>query len=247
MSKQKTLTAGILSPFVAAGLGAGVYMVLTGMSQDRDSDFVFRLTMTSIAMAVPFVFTLMLAWREQRAGALVTQSKMGLAIATLSLGMLYLPIQGAMSRARQVANLALKGTPAPEVATTDISGNIHRISDHKGKVILLNIWATWCAPCRAEMPQLDQLYKNKADRGLMVFGLSMEESEVQRAFAEEHPVSYPLLTTQGEVPDMFQQTVRYPANFLIDRRGQLQPAPSTDQPFKELVALVDRMLREPAP
>ena len=247
MSRYKTLTAGMLSPLAAAGLGAGVYIVLTQFSQDRDSDFVFRLTMTSIAMAAPFVFTLMLVWREQRAGSLASRSKMGLAIATLSLGMLYLPIQGATSRARQAANLALKGVPAPEVATTDISGNLHRLSDHKGNVVLLNIWATWCPPCRAEMPQLDQLYKNKAHQGFMVFGLSMEERPVQRAFAEEHPVSYPLLTMQGEVPEMFQQTARYPANFLIDRGGQLQPAPSTDQPFEELVALVDQMLREAAP
>ena len=81
----------------------------------------------------------------------------------------------------------------------------------------------------------------------MVFGISTEDVEVQRAFAEDVPVSYPLLTVEGEVPEVFSATARYPANFLVDRTGRLQPAPSTNQPFESLVAAVDRLLEEPAP
>ena len=81
----------------------------------------------------------------------------------------------------------------------------------------------------------------------MVFGISTEDVEAQRAFAEDVPGSYPLLTAEGEVPEVFSTTARYPANFLVDRNGRLQPAPSTDQPFESLVAAVDRLLEEPVP
>ena len=56
-------------------------------------------------------------------------------------------------------------------------------------------------------------------------------------------MSYPLLTIDGDVPDLYSQTARYPANFLIDRNGRLQPAPSADQPFENLEAAVDALLQ----
>ena len=78
----------------------------------------------------------------------------------------------------------------------------------------------------------------------MIFGLSTEEVEIQLTFAEEVTVSYPLLTIQGEVPEIFSATARYPANFLIDREGNLRPAPSVDQPFANLKAAVDALLAD---
>ena len=131
--------------------------------------------------------------------------------------------------------------------TSDLDGNVHRLSDHAGRVVLVNIWATWCGPCRREMPELDRLYKERQGDGLMVFGISSEELSVQKKFAAEVQVSYPLLTVSDGVPEMFSTSARYPANFLIDRQGLLQPAPSADQPFEKLVAVVDRLLAEPAP
>ena len=77
----------------------------------------------------------------------------------------------------------------------------------------------------------------------MIFGLSTEDVATQQTFAEEVVVSYPLLTIEGDVPDTYRQTARYPANFLIDRNGRLQPAPSVDQPFENLEAAVDALLQ----
>ena len=96
------------------------------------------------------------------------------------------------------------------------------------------------------MPDLDRLFKDKENEGLVVLGLSLEEVETQRQFAESTEVSYPLLTKEGQIPDIFSTTARYPANFLIDRRGQLRPAPSTDEPFEELVRAVEKLLEQPA-
>jgi peroxiredoxin len=244
----RTLAAGIASPVAAAAFGALTYSTLTRASDDRDADFVFRLSMTALAMALPFFGTAVLALRDHRRGSLGRSSKIGLSLALLSLALTWLPIRGAIRRANQAELLALENVEAPEFETVDIYGKTHRLSDHRGKVVLVNIWATWCPPCRKEMPELDELYKSRADQGFVVFGLSTEASELQRDFAAEKvSITYPLLTVEGDVPDIYRTTARYPANYLIDRKGLLTPAPSTEQPFERLVEKVDSLLAAPSP
>src|SRR5437762_13826441 len=83
-----------------------------------------------------------------------------------------------------------------------------------------------------EMPKLDQLHRTRQQQGFVVFGLSEEEVSLQRKFAEQVPVSYPLLTLKGELRSIYRDIARYPAIFLIDRRGQLQP-PGSRPAFRE--------------
>lgn len=92
------------------------------------------------------------------------------------------------------------------------------------------------------MPKLDRLYQERKQQGFIVFGLSDENVDVQRKFVEQVPVSYPLLTIRGKVPDFYRAIARYPAIFLIDRQGRLQPAPSPDQPFEKVQAAVAALL-----
>jgi peroxiredoxin len=241
----RTLIAGLISPFAAAGLGLLVYLTLTRASADRDADFGFRLSATAVGMAIPFLITCVLALLDRKRGPLGPKGILGLGLAVVSLGLTWLPVRGAVARAKQAELLALEGVPAPLFETLDIAGTTHRLSDHEGKVVLINIWATWCPPCRKEMPDLDELYRDRRDRGFIVFGLSTEDVATQRSFAESTvSVSYPLLTIEGDVPEIYRTTARYPANFLIDRVGRLTPAPSTERPFEELVAKVDRLLAE---
>ena len=138
--------------------------------------------------------------------------------------------------------MAMHDVAAPLFDTVDTEGNTERLSDQSGKVVLVNIWATWCAPCRNEMPKLDHLYRERKEKGLVVFGLSDEDVSVQQKYVQQVPVSYPLLTQKGKVPNFYRDIARYPAIFLIDRRGRLQPAPSPDQPFEKLEAAVDALL-----
>lgn len=239
------LAAGLAAPFGSAALGVLVYRTLTQASADRDADFVLRLSMVGVAMAAPPLAAVFVALRARRKGPLGVSGKVGLLLAVLALGMLVFPIRGIVSRARQARNLALENVAAPAFDTVDLEGRRHRLADHEGDVVLVNIWATWCPPCRREMPDLDELYRSRKDRGFVVFGLSTEDVETQRSFARDVAVSYPLLTIEGEVPETYRTTARYPANFLIDRKGRLQPAPSTEQPFENLVAAVDALLVEP--
>lgn len=241
-STKRTLFAGILSPILAVAVGIGVYTVLTRASVDLEGDFTFRLSTTAVAMALPFLLTLFLAVADIRRGAFARAGKIGLACAVLSLGLAWLPVKALYDRAQQVSNLQLSGVVAPLFDTVDLNGVRHRLADHRGKVVLVNIWATWCGPCRREIPEIDRLYQRRKDEGFMVFGISTEDAGLQQGFAKNVEVSYPLLTVEGEVPEIYRQVVQYPANFLIDRQGNLQPAPSAEQPFEKLESAVGALL-----
>jgi peroxiredoxin len=244
-SNYRVLAAGILSPPAAALLGLYAYSTLTSASVDPDQDFVFRLSMVTLVMAAPFLLTLLLAITDRRRGTLSLPGKIGLIIAVLSLGLSWMPLRGLIGRIQQARNVAKSDVPAPLFETTDIFGKPHRLQDHAGQVILINAWATWCPPCREEMPQLDELYKDRKGDGLVVFGLSTEEVELQQKFVKEQvTVSYPLLTINGNVPGLYRDVQRWPALFLVDRKGRLQPVAQAGEPFEKVEAAVDALLRE---
>lgn len=265
------LIVGVSSPLLAPALYLLTYNTLTSASTNRDKDWLFRLAMSGLAMATPFFATVVLAWvgwrqqriqeasastrsekrRQRRATARVTgasakrlpwATRIGLVAAALSLLFLWKPITDGTSRWKQQRNLAKSGVPAPAFDTLDLDGHQQRLKDHKGQVVVVNIWATWCGPCRAEMPALDRMYQQYKDQGLAVFGINNQDANLQREFRQLVPVTYPLLTTSGDVPNLYRDIARYPATFLIDRQGRLQPAPGPDHPFAELQAEVVGLL-----
>jgi thiol-disulfide isomerase/thioredoxin len=244
LSKYRVLIAGILSPFAALFLYALVYGALTGYSSDREKNWQLRLTVSTIAMLLPFALTALLAWKDRRAQRFSLSGKIGLTLAVLSLGLAWSPIHDGIARARQIRNLAMHDVAAPAFDTLDISGKPQRLADHYGDVVIVNIWATWCGPCRDEMPKLDQLYRERKDQGLMVFGISDEDLPTQQKFVQQIPVTYPLLTLTGKVPTLYRDIAQYPAIFLVDRKGRLQPAPGPGQPFEKTQAVVNSLLNK---
>jgi thiol-disulfide isomerase/thioredoxin len=242
LSKYRVLMLGILSPLAARILYMLVYTTLTRFSADLEKDWLFRLSLSTLAMTVPFLVTLALAINDRRRQTLSRSAKVGLAIAILSLGLAWRPVSDGITRSKQSRNQAMRNVAAPPFETVDILGKTQRLRDHKGEVVLVNIWATWCVPCRNEMPKLDRLYQRRKPQGFIVFGLSDEGINAQRMFWEQVPVSYPLLTLKGKVPSFYRDIARYPAIFLIDRQGRLQPAPGPDQPFEKIEAAVDALL-----
>jgi len=242
LSKHSVLLCGILSPVAALILYALVYGTLTRFSAGLEKDWLFRLSVSTLAMTIPFLATVVLAMRDRRRGTLTLSGKIGLVLATLSLGLAWSPVSDGLLRSKQTRNMAMHDVAAPPFDTVDILGNTQRLSDHAGKVVLVNIWATWCGPCRNEMPKLDYLYRQQKDKGLVVLGLSSEDVNVQQKYIQQVPVSYPLLTLKGKVPNLYRDIARYPAIFLIDRDGRLQPAPGPDEPFEKLEVAVDTLL-----
>ena len=135
-------------------------------------------------MTVPFPVTLILAVKDGHRHAFFVSGKIGLAIATLSLCLLWKAVSDGITHSKQVRNLAVRDVAAPPFDTVDIFGRTHRLGEHKGEVVLVNIWATWCGPCRNEMPKLERLDRGHKQQGFTVFGLSDESVDVQRRFLE---------------------------------------------------------------
>lgn len=242
LSKYRVLVAGILSPLAALFSYAFVYSILKRASGDLEKDWLFRLSLSTVAMTLPFLGTLVLAIKDLRRHGLTLSGKIGFGIGLLSLGLIWSPLSDGITRWKQSRNMAMRDVAAPLFDTVDLQGKRQRLADQKSKVVLVNIWATWCQPCREEMPKLDRLYRERKDRGFIVFGLAGENVDVQWKYLEHVAVSYPLLTFNGEVPNIYRDIARYPAIFLIDRQGRLQPAPGPDQPFEKVEATVDALL-----
>ena len=246
LSKHRVLLSGILSPVLAVILYVLVYGTLTRRSSDLEKDWLFRLTISTIAMTIPFFVTIALALKARRTAAFSLSAKIGVLLAILSLALAASPVRDGLLRAKQTRNMAMHDVAAPLFNTVDINGVAVRLSDQAGKVVLVNLWATWCGPCRSEMPKLDHLYRERKVKGLVVFGISDEDVGVQQKYLQKVPVSYPLLTVKGTVPGLYRDIARYPAIFLIDRNGRLQPAPGPDQPFEKLEAAVEALLNSPS-
>jgi thiol-disulfide isomerase/thioredoxin len=104
----------------------------------------------------------------------------------------------------------------------DINGKDVRLSQYKGKVVLLNFWATWCTPCRVEIPALTGLYRDYRDRGFVVLGISVDsEVSAVKPFARVMKMNYPVLIGAGheDLGDAFGPFLGYPTSVLVKRDG----------------------------
>lgn len=120
---------------------------------------------------------------------------------------------------------ASREAKARDFEVTLIGGETFRLSDYQGKVVLLNIWATWCAPCREETPDLQELYEKYSDRGFVILGVSVDEQgeSVVRPFIEEYDISYPVVIDKNDIiMDKYGPTMGIPTTYVINPKGNLQ-------------------------
>ena len=114
-------------------------------------------------------------------------------------------------RARQSADFTL----------TDLNGKRWTLKDLRGSVVLVNFWATWCPPCRKEMPDLDALYRKFAAKGLVILAISDEELGKVQPFVTAHAVSYPILLDPGRKVNELFRIEGIPKSFVYNREGKL--------------------------
>jgi len=116
-----------------------------------------------------------------------------------------------------------RGSAAPDFALPQLAGDGDvSLSGLRGRVVLLNFWATWCAPCEDEMPAMQRLHEGLAGQGFELLAVSVDQSEADvQAFRERLQLSFPiLLDPQREASNLYQ-TFRYPESFLIDKSGKV--------------------------
>jgi peroxiredoxin len=122
------------------------------------------------------------------------------------------------------SNAALKGKPAPDFQLTDLDGNNVRLADLRGKAVLLNFWATWCPPCKIEMPWFVDLQKQYGPQGLQIVGVAMDEGNAHDAvakFAKEMGLNYTVLLGNDKVADQYGGVDALPTTFYIGRDGKI--------------------------
>lgn len=122
------------------------------------------------------------------------------------------------------ATTAPKGPPAPAFTGRTLDGEPFDLAEQRGKVILLNVWATWCAPCKQEMPELQALHARHRDQGFSVIGVSVDAARLAlevRGLVEQFGLTYPNVHDARNTIGPGFQIVGYPTSFLIDRQGAL--------------------------
>jgi thiol-disulfide isomerase/thioredoxin len=116
----------------------------------------------------------------------------------------------------------LVGGPAPALDGKYYSGDAGPLAQNKGKVVLVDFWATWCGPCRMTLPSLDALYRKYHSKGLEIIGVSAETLEDLKAFQATAKLSYPLFNDVGHITTNQYQAYAFPTLAVIDKQGVIQ-------------------------
>ncbi|HEU5247888.1 MAG TPA: TlpA disulfide reductase family protein [Candidatus Udaeobacter sp.] len=112
--------------------------------------------------------------------------------------------------------------PAPDWELKNLEGKVVKLSEFRGKVVILDFWATWCGPCRVEIPHFVELQKQYRDKGLAVIGVSLDEQgpEVVKKFVKQFGVNYPVVIGNEKIADAYG-IEGLPTTFVIDRHGRI--------------------------
>lgn len=149
------------------------------------------------------------------------------------------PYSTALYPARQKAT-------ATDFTVTLLDGETFRLSEQKGRVVLMNIWATWCGPCLDETPDLVELYEEYREQGLTILGVSIDEQgrSVVEPFMEKFDVTYPMFIDDGTVMEKYGPTMGIPTTYIIDKQGDLRYFAVGALTKKELEPRLKELLNE---
>ena len=114
-------------------------------------------------------------------------------------------------------------SPAADFTLNDLSGKPVQLSQLRGKVVILDFWATWCPPCKAEIPHFKELYTEYQPKGLEIIGIALDQGGVSDVapFAREQAINYPLVIGNPQVVESYGGIRGIPTTFLIDKKGRI--------------------------
>ncbi|MBZ5664626.1 MAG: redoxin domain-containing protein [Acidobacteriia bacterium] len=138
------------------------------------------------------------------------------------IGLYFLSRHRVLSPANKVRNIAQRPV-APEFSLPELTGQTFDLSAYRGKVVLLDFWATWCDPCREEIPHFVELQDKYRDQGLQIVGISMDDGpEPVRDFYQRFHMNYPVAMGNAKIGELYGGVLGLPIAFLIDRDGRIE-------------------------
>jgi cytochrome c biogenesis protein CcmG/thiol:disulfide interchange protein DsbE len=117
-----------------------------------------------------------------------------------------------------------QAVPAPDFSVQDLDGQTRTLASYSGKVLIVNFWATWCPPCRREIPDFIAAYKELRDEGLEIIGLSVDETTgpALLEWVKKQGINYPIALATPEIVRAFEPGDFIPATIVVDRKGQIR-------------------------
>jgi cytochrome c biogenesis protein CcmG, thiol:disulfide interchange protein DsbE len=148
----------------------------------------------------------------------------------------------------QLPGVGETNRPAPDIALPTLDGDTLRLSDYRGRVVLVNFWGTWCEPCKEETPALEASYQALKDQGLVIVGINLRRQEPDeqgiRAFLDEYGVTYTTaLDVEGEAARLFQISP-IPTSYFIDPAGNIRYVRVGTLTEEEVAALFSRLRQD---
>jgi len=115
------------------------------------------------------------------------------------------------------------GMRAPDFTLRNLNGNLEGLSKFKDKVVILNFWATWCAPCLEEMPAFEKLYRRYRSQGLTVIAVSLDKGDTSKVekFVDEHSLTFPVLLDLDGIAERVYPSFTIPFTYVIDKKGRI--------------------------
>ncbi|MFN4226516.1 MAG: TlpA disulfide reductase family protein [Candidatus Ratteibacteria bacterium] len=140
-------------------------------------------------------------------------------------------------------NLSTQEKKAPDFTLKDINEKIIKLSDYKGKVVILNFWATWCPPCRAEIPDFIKFYNSYKDKGIVIIGVAVSSKlDDIKNMVKEKNITYPVCQSDGKIESLYGGIRAVPTTFIIDRNGNIREKKVGALTEKELIDITKDLL-----
>ena len=130
------------------------------------------------------------------------------------------------------------GSMAPDFTLPDINGQQHKLSDYRGKDVIVVFWATWCGPCKMEIPNLIELRNTISQDKLAILAISNESPDLVKTFVSDQKINYTVLLNQGQMPIPYGSVTGIPCSFFIDTEGRIKLATEGLLSFDETKAIL---------